>query len=111
MEANLSKFQAFVANDKISDFQVPLHNDVSVKGEYDVKLFGVYVDSKLKFDTHTKYIFHRAAQHISVLCWYARLLDIANKLAIYISFVLCNSNYCPIVWNICSSLNKTKFEI
>lgn len=60
----------------------------TVKGEYDVKLLGVYVDSKLNFDTHTKYICGRAAQQINVLCRYARLLDTATKLAIYKSFVL-----------------------
>ena len=51
---NLSKVHALKANDEISNFQVPLHDGVTVKGEYAVKLIGVYVDRKLIFLTPTQ---------------------------------------------------------
>ena len=76
-----------------------------------MSIIGVYVDSRLNFDTHTKYLCRWAARQINVLCWYARLLDTVINLAICKSFVLCNSNYCPIVWNFYSSFNKAKLKI
>ncbi len=100
MEVNPSKLQFMLLKYFTSKADLPNHmliNNTRIERESQVKLLGVIIDDKLKFN-----------KHINVLCENAyrfkNVFNIEEKEDIHNTFILANCNYCPIVWQ--ASINK-----
>jgi hypothetical protein len=105
MKANADKFQAIVSHRSDKEY---LHLDIEghiVISEDNVKLLGITIDDRLSFDMHVRQICRKVGQQINVLKRLAKKMDVAGKLALYKSFMLCHFNYCPIVWTFCGKGN------
>ena len=85
-------------------------------GEYQIweskseNIFGVNVDSKLKFYTHVEYLLKTAGSKLTIL---ARMFNILtfSKLRILIkSFFESQFSYCPLVWMFCSRVLNNKIN-
>ena len=66
-----------------------------------VKLLGVIVDSKLKFNEHVKSLCLKANRNISALSKVAKIVDQPKCKLLYNSFVMSNFRYSPLIWMFC----------
>ena len=69
MQANPDKFQAIAAGLKSKNeiFCFDLDNGCIIQCENEVKLLGVIIDFKLKFDSHVSKIFKKASRQLGIL--------------------------------------------
>jgi len=105
MKANADKFHAILSHKSdIEPISLSLDGHI-ILCEKNVNLLGMNLDDMLSFDLHVKGLCKKAGKQINVLKRIANKLDISGKLAVYKSFVLCQFNYCPIVWNFCGKKN------
>ena len=74
MKANASKFQAICFSKH--DIKLDIYIDGnSIKTEDTVKLLGVHLDSKLKFNEHVQSVCKKAAKQINALQRLSKFLD------------------------------------
>ena len=66
-----------------------------------VKLLGVTIDSKLKFNGHVKTICQKTKNKVKAFSRIARNRDYQKASLLYNSFILTNFNYCPLIWMFC----------
>lgn len=122
MKANPEKFQALsIGNKTFSTWIVLIYLDsifnfffnldsINIKCEEEVKLLGVTIDSKLKFNKRIAIICKKAARQLNVLKHIGKHLTKLGKLTIYYSFIMSDFNYCPVVWQSCGENNTRKIE-
>lgn len=111
MQANPDKFQVLFlsrTNDLFPNEIVI--DDVHISRCNNVKLLGVTIDEKLKFENHVGNICTKASQQLNALIRIRRNLNYKQRLRIYESFILSNFNFCPIVWHYCSVRSTRKME-
>ena len=112
MLANPDKFQAIVLCPSRRDscnISFGIGGEV-IKSEDHVRLLGVEIDNKLKFDVHITSLCKKAARQINVLRRISSFFDESSKLLIFRSFILSNFNYCPLVWHFCGATLTKKLE-
>ena len=111
MQANAPKFQvAFFSRTKDVDSITVTVNDVILKSQSNVKLLGVTVDGKLKFDKHVSDICKKAAVQVNGLSRLALYLPKKSLFNIYVCYVVSNFLYCPLAWHFCSKISTMKME-
>ena len=52
----------------------------------------------------------KAAKQLNALKGLGSFLDISQRKVLTESFITTNSNYCPVVWHLCSAKDKKKIE-
>ena len=112
MKANPDKFQVlFLSRTNIDAFPDEIViDDVHISRCKNVKLLGVTIDDKLKFDDHVSKICAKASQQLNTLIRIRKCLTYNQRFRIYDSFILSNFNFCPIVWHYCSVKSTRKME-
>ena len=104
MVAKPSKFQVMflgLGNDYTLCME-SLHLDEMVITTVDkVKLLGIIIDSKLKFDEHVKSHGLKANRKISALSIIAKINDPPKCKLLYNSFLMSNFRYSPLIWMFC----------
>ena len=75
-----------------------------------MKLLGVDIDYQLNFYQHISNLCRKTGQQVNVLKRLSPFLSRLNKLKIFHTFILSNSNYCPLAWHFCSESNSKKLE-
>ena len=111
MQANPSKFQAFVLGNKSPDSEIKFNVAGSeIPTSKSVTLLGIEIDNKLTFSNHISNICAKAGRQLSALARLSKILDTETKLTTFNSFILANFNYCPLVWHHCSPENTRKIE-
>ena len=111
MIANPFKFQAITIGSKdkcINEFEID--QKFAIKIEKNVTLLGVQIDENLKFDAHIDKICQKAANQLNSLKRLARLMGDREKKIIMNSFILCQFNYCPLIWMLCGKASQDKLE-
>ena len=110
MDANPNKFQGIILGKDVpqsialtaQDYEIPLSNHL--------KVLGVTLDDKLKFDIHIDSICLSASRQINALKRLSKFLDESSRVLIYKSFVLSTFSYSPITWIFCGKRNSLKLE-
>ena len=101
MVANPSKFQ-FMFMGLGHDYKLCMEiDDMVITTVQQVKLLGVVIDSKLKFDDHVKSLCLKANRNVSALSRAAKVIDPPKCKLLYNSFVMSNFRYCPLIWMFC----------
>ena len=72
-----------------------------------VKLLGIDVDSKLKFNKHVKTLCSKVNKRISAFSRFNTYISREQTLTICYAIVLSNFNYCPLIWLFC---NKSAYK-
>ncbi len=75
-----------------------------------MKLLGITIEEKLKFDKHVNIICKKAARYINVMYHFKGVFDLKKRQIIYNTFILPNFNYCPIIWHFCRKTCTKKIE-
>ena len=81
-----------------------------------VKLLGVIIDSKLKFDEHVKSLCLKANRNISALSRVATnvalfIVDQPKCILLYNSFVMSNCRYSPLIWMFCGKTANKEIRL
>ena len=98
MVANPSEFQVMFMG-LGNDYKLCMEIDEMVIRTVDkVKLLGVIIDSKLKFDEHVKSLCLKANRNISALSRVAKITDPPKCKFLYNSFVMSNFRFSPLIW-------------
>ena len=101
MVTNPSKFQVMFMG-LGNDCKLCIEIDKMVVKTVDkVKLLGVIIDSKLKFDEHVRSLCLKANRNISALFRVAKIIDKPKCKLLYNSFVIANFRYSPLIWMFC----------
>ena len=110
MVANPSKFQVMLLGLKTDDSIALDIGNVSIDVISSVKLWGITIDSKLKFDQHVAKLCQKANNKISA---FSRVSNYEKQSRLlYNSFIISPFNYCPLIWMFCGTvanndLNRT----
>ena len=112
MVANPSKFQVMLLGLKTDDNIVLDIGKVSIDVVSSVKLLGITIDSKRKFDQHAAKLRQKANNKISAFSIVSSYLSKKQSLLQYTSFIMSQFNYCPLIWMFCgkvanNDLNRT----
>ena len=75
-----------------------------------VNILGVTIDDKLNFNLHIDKICLKSANQLNALVRLKRFLENEERKALINSFVLSDSNYCPLVWMLTSAKSVHKIE-
>ncbi len=113
MEANPSKFQFMQMKSCTSKELLPNFidiNDIRIERESQIKLLGITIDDKLKFDKHIDILCKNAARQINVLYGFSGIFDIKEREIIHNTFILANFNYCSLVWYFFDKSSTRKIE-
>ncbi len=68
------------------------------------------INECLTFNEHINIICSNAVRQLNAIKRLQCNLDKESKLAIYKSYILSNSNYCPLVWHLCGIQNSRNME-
>lgn len=110
MESNSEKFQGIVLN---KSGHVPVTFSIQnhpIESLNTIKVLGVTIDDKLKFDQHISILCRRASSQINALKRISKHLNKHSRMLIYKSFIYSNFNYCPLTWLFCGKKNTVKLE-
>ena len=112
MVANPSKFKVMLLGLKTDDIIVPDIGNLSTDVVSSVKLLGITIDSKLKFDQHVAKLCQKANNKISAFSRVSHYLNEKQSRFLYNSFIMSQFNYCPLIWIFCgkvanNDLNRT----
>ena len=109
MKVNQDKFQCIVFGkyDDLGTFRVDNHDIIP---EDTVKILGLTVDCKLKFDVHLSNVCQKAGRQIKVLSRLCNTLDRPCKMMLYNSYIECYFNYCSNLWHFCRNSDTYKIE-
>ena len=113
MQANPSKFQfMFLKHFKCKE-DVPNSiqiDSITITCQSDVKLLGMTIDDKLRFNKHVNILCKSAARQLNVMYRFKNIFDIKEKEKIYNTFILSNFNYCPTIGHLCGKTSTKKIE-
>ncbi len=76
-----------------------------------MKLLGITIDQKLKFDKHIDNLCKNAARQINILYRFKGIFDLKEREIIYNTFILAHFNYCSMVWQFCGKASTKKIEL
>ena len=113
MQANPEKFQFMLLKSLTCKEEIPEFIDVDgvkINAQESVKLLGILIDDKLKFDKHIEILCKNAARQINILYRFTGIFNFKERELIHNTYVMSNFNYCPIVCHFCGKVNATKME-
>ena len=113
MKVNPEKFQVMLMKPSFFTTEMPTTfniNNVCLKTQNSVKLLGITIDERLKFDEQVNNMCQRASKQLKVMYRFKQVFKEKEKKIMYNTFIMSNFNFCPIVWNFCGSVQIRKME-
>ena len=111
MKANPSKFQGFTIISKTNNESINLSlSGVDIPITETIKLLGLHIDSRLKFDEHVSKLCKKAAFHINSISRLSKYLDTKSLLKLFHAFIRSNFQYANFIWHFTSNANILKME-
>ena len=98
MIVHAEKFQAIILNKKESEakHKLPINNS-DTESTKSVKLPGIAIDDRLRFDQHILNLFSKVVMQLNALDRLQKYMGKPEKIPIVNSFIYGNFNYCPLV--------------
>ena len=96
-------------NEKESEAKYKLTIDNNdIESTKSVKLLGITIDDRLRFDQHISNLCSKAAMQLNALGRLQKYMGKSEKVAIVNSFIYANFKYCPVAWHFstCKSIRK-----
>ena len=95
MKLNADNCYLFVAGDKSENAWVRVGPD-KIRQDHTIKLLGVSIDNKLKFDKHVLNIIKKANSKLNALLRMTKFMAFRKKRTLYKAFVKSQFKYCPL---------------
>ena len=106
--ANPEEFQlVFFGLKENLELSSEINGDV-IKISDTVKLLGVIIDSKLRFNEHVKIVCQKTNNKVKAFSRVVRYLEPQKASLLYNSFILTNFNYCPLIRMFCGKTTNDK---
>ena len=110
MCANPDKFQSIIlSRDGQQSLSISVQ-DNTILSDTTIKVLGVTLDNRLKFDNHVSSLCIKASRQINALKRISNYLDENCRILIFKSFISSNFSYCPVSWMFCGKTNLNKLE-
>ena len=110
MVANPCKFQVmFLVLNKETEMQLNIKNK-QIRVVNTVKLLGITVDSKLKFDQHANAISKKANWKIRAFSRVSLYLEQSKAKTLYSAFIMSCFNYSPLIWMFCGKTASREID-
>ena len=106
---NPKKFQAIFINCVDNDIEIEI-DGIKLSSEDHVKLLGVNLDSKLNFEIHIQQMCFKTGNHLNVLKRLSPFINCKVRMAIFRSFILCQFEFCSVVWHFCRKTSIRRME-
>ena len=101
MVANPEKFHLiFFGIKEDHELSIEIIGDVIIMSDT-VKLLGLTIDFKIKFNEHVKTICQKTNNKVKAFSSVVRYLEPQKASLLYNSFILTNFNYCSLIWMFC----------
>ena len=113
MKVNPEKFPVMLMKPSFCTTDMPTTlkiKDVSLMTQKSVKLLGITIDDRLKFDEQINNMCQRASKQLKVIYRFKQVFKEKEKKIIYNTFIMSNFNFCPVVWNFCGMIQIRKME-
>ena len=91
----------------ISTFDI---GNITVKVKNQVKLLGIFIDDKLRFNSHVDLKCQSAANKISALRRIRAFISLKTAKTLCNAYIFLNFNYCPLIWMNFVKGNNDKIE-
>ena len=105
MCANPDKFQSIIPDrDGKKSLSISVQ-DNTILSDPSMKVLGVTLDDKLKFDEHVSEMCRKASRQIV-----SKYLDESCRILVFKSLISSNFNYCLVSWMFCGKTNLNKLE-
>ena len=95
MKANPDKCNFIINTDNLTKLSIGESEIISSKS---VKLLGVHIDNRLKFDQDINLICKKANQKLHALARVSSYMDISKKKVLFNAFFFSQFSYCPLTW-------------
>ena len=95
MKANPSKCHLLVTTNALTSVNI---NGFQITSSTEEKLLGIKFDSKLSFENHVSSLCKKASQKLHALTRIVNYMNLSKRKALMKTFVISQSNYCPLVW-------------
>ena len=110
MCANPDKFQSIIlSRDGQQSLSISVQ-DNTILSDTTIKVLGVTLDNRLKFDKHVSTLCMKASRQINALKRISKYLDENCRILIFKSFISSSFDYCPVSWMFCGKTNLNKLE-
>ena len=110
MCANPDKFQSIIlSRDGQQSLSISVQDNM-ILSDITIKVLGVTLDNRLKFDKHASSLYIKASRQINVLKRISNYLDENCRILIFKFFISSNFSYCPASWMFCGKTNLIKLE-
>ena len=100
MCANPDKFQSMILDRDGKSLSISVQ-DNTILSDPSIKVMGVTLDDKLKFNEHVSEMCHEASWQSNALKINSKYLDESFRILVFKSFISSNSNDCPVSWVFC----------
>ena len=97
MKLNTDKCHLLVSRNKNRQMWAKLDRDIVWESK-DVKLLGITLNNKLKFDKHVSNICSKANRTLSTLTRVAKFLAFKKIFILFKAFTESQFQYCPLAW-------------
>ena len=84
--------------------------DIKLHSKDSMKVLGITLDPKLKFDAHISTLSRRASQQINILKRLSKFLTLESRILVHNYFISANFTYYPVTWMFCGKQNIQKLE-
>ena len=108
--ANPQKFQVIFLGLKQSQELLLEIGNIIVKATRSVKLLGITVDDKLKFEKHMKTLCQKVCKKVSAFSRVTPYMDEKKGKILYHIFIMSNFNYCPLIWMFCGKTQNKEID-
>ncbi len=108
MQVNPTKFDFMFLKHFRCKEDIP--DSVEIDSQSDVKLLGMTINDKLRFNKHVDILCKSAARQLNVIYRFKNIFDKKEKEKIYNTFILANFNYCLTIWHLCGKTGTNKIE-
>ncbi len=113
-QTNSTKFKFIIMQNYTSKETIPdsieIHGTTIIR-QTEVKLLGITIDQKLKFDKHIDNVCNNTATQINMMYRFKRIFDLKKREIIYNTFILAHINYCRVIWHFCGKASTKKVEL
>ena len=95
--ANPGKFQVMFLG-RFEPIDIFTIGDIKVKVKDQVKLLGIFIDNKLRFNSHVELKCQSAGNKISALRRIRPFINLKSAKTLCHAYIFSNFNYCPLIW-------------
>ena len=109
MKLNTDKCHLLVSGHKYEQMWIRVGQN-KIWEDKEVRLLGVCIDNKLKFDQHVSDICLKANRKLSALIRMSKFLSLQKRRIVFKAFIESQFQYCPLVWMFHSRTSNNKIN-